>query len=152
MFLAEQGFEVTAVDSSAAGLRKARELAAQKGVIVETVEADLSDYDPGNEHWDNIISVFCHLPQVQRRGVHKACVTGLKAGGIFLLEAYTPRQLEFGTGGPPLAEWMPDLTHLRSELTGLTETLGREVVREVFEGKGHHGPGSVVQFVARKAG
>jgi hypothetical protein len=77
-------------------------------------------------------------------------VAGLTDGGVFLLEAYTPKQLEFGTGGPPRAELMMELSPLREELAGLEILHGKERVRDVVEGSGHWGQGAVVQLLARK--
>ena len=69
-------------------------------------------------------------------------------GGILILEAYTPRQLEFGTGGPPDIEKLMTLDLLRSELAGLDFLVAQEIEREVQEGRHHYGVGSVVQVVA----
>jgi hypothetical protein len=115
-----------------------------------SVIADLADYriEPGA--WDTIISTFCHVPPDLRRRLHRAVVAGLKEGGTFLLEAYTPRQLEFGTGGPPSSELLMELETLREELEGLEILHGEELVRDLVEGTRHTGPGAVVQILARK--
>lgn len=68
-----------------------------------------------------------------------------------MLEAYTPKQLELGTGGPPTAEFMMELATLRKELYGLEFIHGKELVRNVVEGINHTGKGSVVQILARKS-
>ena len=148
--LARHGFQPTAVDSSRVGLAKAERLAKEGGVAIETVLADLADYTIGEDSWDSIISISCHLPPHLRKNVHRDVVTGLKNGGTLLLEAYTPRQLEFGTGGPPRAEMMMELETLREELAGLEFLHGVELVRNVIEGTNHTGKGSVVQVLARK--
>jgi hypothetical protein len=90
------------------------------------------------------------LPADLRKKVHKGVVSGLIRGGIFLLEAYTPKQLEYGTGGPPFAEYMMDLSTLREELAGLKIVHGVELIRNVVEGINHTGKGSVVQVLAEK--
>lgn len=150
VWLAQQGFDVTAVDASPVGLQKAQVLAAERGVTIKTVVADLEGFDPGQSQWDGIVSIFCHLPEALRKKVHAQVVTALKPGGIFILEAYTPRQLEFATGGPPVAELMMDLKMLRKELSALEFFHALELEREVIEGKHHHGMGAVVQLVAKK--
>lgn len=148
--LAKLGFAPVAVDSSAVGLAKAERLAIEGGVAIETVLADLADYTIGEDSWDSIISISCHLPPDLRRKVHGAIVAGLKKGGTLVLEAYTPRQLEFGTGGPPRAEMMMQLETLRDELAGLEILHGVELVRNVVEGINHTGKGAVVQVLAEK--
>lgn len=150
VYLARQGFAATAVDSSRVGLAKAYKLAQEFGVTIQTVPADLADYTIEEGVWDSIVSISCHVHQDLRRRLHRDVVAGLKEGGTFLLEAYTPKQLEFGTGGPPSAEYLMDLATLRKELEGLEFIHGKELVRDVVEGINHTGKGSVVQVLARK--
>lgn len=151
VWLAQQGFDVTAMDQSAVGMARARDLAARRGVSVRTDVGGLADYDLGVERWDSIVSIFAHMPQPLRRTVHARVVAALKPGGTFLLEAYTPEQLAMpGKGGPGVAEMLADLETLREELAGLDFIIAREVHREVNEGTRHHGLSAVVQIVARK--
>lgn len=148
VWLAERGCEVTAVDASVVGLKKADLLARDRGVTITTVHADLADYriEPGD--WDGIVKIFGHLPPPVRRKVHAGCVAGLRPGGVMILEAYTQDQIGRGTGGPPVAELMMDSETLREELAGLDFEILQETVRDVQEGRHHDGPGAVVQMVA----
>lgn len=150
VFLARRGHRVLAVDSSAVGLAKAAQLAEEHGVRIETLTADLADLviEPGR--WDAIVSIFCHVPPPIRRTLHRQAVAGLRPGGLFVLEAYTPAQLEFRTGGPPTVELLMTLADLREELAGLEFLQAREIERDVVEGRLHTGRGAVVQIVARK--
>lgn len=148
--LAGLGHAVLAVDASAVGLAKAERLARSRGLAVETRVADLADFAIEPESWDVVVSIFCHVPAPLRRDLHRRVVAGLKPGGRFILEAYTPRQLEFRTGGPPVAELMMSLAELREELAGLEFPHALELEREVVEGRLHGGMGAVVQVVALK--
>lgn len=148
--LARQGFSATAVDSSSVGLLKAEKLARENGVTIEIVSADLEEYFINENIWDSIISISCHVPPDLRRRLHAKVVSGLKKGGTFLLEAYTPKQLEFGTGGPPSAEFMMELVALRKELKGLEFIHGKELIRNMVEGINHTGESSVVQVLGKK--
>ncbi|WP_432823373.1 SAM-dependent methyltransferase [Trichloromonas sp.] len=150
VFLAKQGHAVLAVDASAVGLKKARQLAAAQQVKIEIAAADLADFEIGQSSWDAIVSIFCHLPPALRREVHRKVVAGLRPGGLFILEAYTPKQLQFKTGGPPVAELMMTLEGLKEELAGLTFDHAAELERDIIEGRLHFGRGAVVQLVARK--
>lgn len=69
---------------------------------------------------------------------------------MFLLEAYTPAQLEYGTGGPRSADLLPTLEQLREELKGLEFVHAIERERTMHEGGGHHGLSAVVQAVAHR--
>lgn len=150
VFLAGRGHRPVGVDTSRVGLRKARELARERGVSIETRVADLTtlELEPGG--WDGVVSIWCHLPRRARVRLHRQVVAGLRPGGVLILEAYTPEQLGRGTGGPPDAERLMTLEDLHRELQGLEFLTGREVVREVHEGDLHGGSSAVVQVVARR--
>ena len=148
VWLAEQGRSVTAVDASPVGLDKARQLAAARGVYIDAVVADLADYPIPADHWDGIVSIFCHIRPDLRLDLHRRSVRGLRPGGVFVLEAYTPAQLHHRTGGPPNEAMLMTLAGLRQELAGLDFVHAVECEREVVEGRLHHGLGAVVQVVA----
>jgi len=156
VFLAKQGYTVTAVDASLAGLDKARKLAAENDVTVEFIHDDMEKYDLGNEKWDGIVSIFFHIPGNIRRELHRKVVVGLKNGGVMLLEAYTPEQQKYGTGGPPTADstmaadLMMTAELLTQELKGLQFSHILELEREVVEGTDHSGTAAVVQVIASK--
>ena len=151
-FLAGLGHRVVAVDQSEVGLTKARRLAGDRGLTIETVCADLERYaiDPGA--WAGIVSIFCHLPRRIRLPLYAAIVRGLRPGGVFVLEAYTPRQLGRGTGGPPDLDMLVSLDELREELAELELVHACELEREVREGAYHTGLASVVQVVGLRRG
>lgn len=148
VFLAGRGCAVTAVDQSAVGLEKARRLAAARRVSIETQAADLADYSIPPGAWDGVVSIFCHVPAPVRRRLYRAVVEGLTPGGVLLLEAYRPAQLQFKTGGPPTADLMPTLEELKADLAGLEFLHALETERDVVEGTLHTGRAAVVQVVA----
>jgi len=150
VYVASLGYQVTSVDLSSVGLAKAKRLAADRGVAIHTVEADLADFVITPSSWEGVVSIFCHLPPALRRRVHASVAQGLVPGGVLLLESYTPRQLELGTGGPSNPELMPTLDQLRDELAGLEFLHGAEVERDVREGAFHTGRAAVVQVAARR--
>jgi len=150
VFLAENGYAVTAVDSSGTGLKKAKKLAASRGVMISTCVADLGEYILPANTFEAIVSIFCHLPTPVRKKLYRQIPASLKQGGIFLLEGYTPRQLEHDTGGPPTRELLATLTEIQEELTSLHFLHAVELEREIFEGRLHTGLGAVVQIIAIK--
>ncbi|HEY9621114.1 MAG TPA: class I SAM-dependent methyltransferase [Crinalium sp.] len=150
VFLAKQGYSVTAVDGSEVGLKKAEALAQENEVELDLVHADLDDYDIGKNKWDGIVSIFCPLPSALRTQLHKKVVAGLKPGGVFLLEAYTPDQLKYGTGGGRSADTMTSKESLMLDLEGLKFLHLVELERNVVEGIYHTGLAAVVQAIASK--
>ncbi|MDH3495642.1 MAG: methyltransferase domain-containing protein [Gemmatimonadota bacterium] len=147
VFLAERGHTVIAVDRSRVGLRKAGRLARARGVRLAAVVADLADFPVAAEAVDAVVAIFCHVPGALRARVYAAAVAALRPGGAFVVEAYTPRQLDFGTGGPPVADLLVTLADLERELDGLTFEIAREVERDVVEGRLHRGRSAVVQLL-----
>lgn len=153
VFLAQQGYQVTATDMSEVGLNKALKLARDRGVDIITQVADLADYEFGEAKWDGIVAIWAHLPTAVRQYVHAQIAPALKPNGVFILEAYTEQQLTMdAVGGPPATqqERFGSLAVLRAELAELEEITGIEKQRMISEGKRHQGLSAVVQFIAKK--
>lgn len=91
VFFAQRGHPVTAMDQSAIGLAKAAQLAANHNVSLTTEVADLSHFSIQPNFWSAIVATFVHLPPPLRRTVHARVAAGLRPGGVFLFEAYSPR-------------------------------------------------------------
>jgi SAM-dependent methyltransferase len=153
VFLAKEGFQVHALDQSAIGLRKALHLAERENVVLSTEVADLAAVELEHSSWDGIVSIFAHMPSESRRRLHQQVVNALKPGGVFLLEAYTRRQLEIGGIGGPGAhqtDLFMSLDGLKDELKGLRWLHAEALEREVNEGAFHRGRSAVVQIIAMK--
>ena len=150
VYLATLGHRITAVDSSAVGLEKARSLARDYSVTIRTVEADLDDFiiEPGS--FQAIVSIFCQLPPAVRTGLHKKVCEGLVPGGVFILEGYAKRQIELDTGGPRDIDLLMDLDVLKRELDQLELNHAIEIERAVHEGRYHDGIGAVVQIIGTR--
>ncbi|QDU76127.1 tellurite resistance protein TehB [Bremerella volcania] len=151
LFLCQQGHEVHAVDLSTEGKAKAERLAAEHGVTLQYTLGDLNDYDYGENRWDAIVSIFAHVDSASRKNIYQKAIASLKEGGIFLLESYHPRQLEYGTGGPKDVDMLVTLEDLRGHFQGLPPLHEAERERDVTEGSFHTGNAYVTQFIARKS-
>ncbi len=151
LFLASRGLRVLAVDQSVVGMEKAKRLAQERGLGLETRAIDLRDFDADPGSFDFVSSIFVHLPAELRSAVHRRVSSWLKPGGVFVLEAYAPDQIERDTGGPKDPLLLASLETLVGELSGLTIEHRAALERNVSEGKFHSGSASVVQVVARKA-
>jgi len=153
VFLARRGHAVTAVDQSAVGLAKARQLAARQGVALTTVTADLDTFAITLGAWAGIVATFVHLPPTLRARVHRAAAAGLRPGGGFILEAYHPDQVRHRTGGPVDApELLMTLEDLSADLAGLDLVVAQQQETDLDEGPSHQGRSAVVQVFARRPG
>jgi len=150
VWLAEQGLRVLSVDSSAVAMDKARTLAQQRGVKLDFELADLLQWDWGEHRFDVVVAVFIQFATPEQRGQMFADIRRcLKPGGLLLLQGYTPRQLKYGTGGPPLAENLYTETMLRSAFAGLEILHLCEHDDFISEGVAHHGMSALIDMVAR---
>lgn len=153
VWLAAQGHRVLSMDSSAVGLAKAQALAARRGVPLETLHADLADWQPAPASVDAVVLVFVHLRPALRTPVHRRLAQALAPGGVLLLEAFHPRQLGRPSGGPKEVDMLftPDL--LRSDFAALLdEELAWCGEVPLDEGPGHQGLGWVSRWRGRRRG
>jgi SAM-dependent methyltransferase len=148
--LAQLDHDVLAQDLSSVGLAKAKQLAERRGVAIETVCGDLAVFEPQPQSFDLVVAIWMHLPPPLRAEVHRRAVAALRPGGLLILEAYTPRQLALGTGGPPRLELLIEPADVSRELAGLELPILRETRRFIAEGPWHRGESAVVQALARK--
>lgn len=150
VFLATLGHRVLGVDSSAVGLTKAHQLAASRGVSIQTEVVDLATYTPPADTFGAVVSIFAHLPSPMRKRLHQLVVQALKPGGVMLLEGYSKAQVQRGTGGPKDSDMLLSKTEIEQDFSDLEIVLSRELEREVIEGSFHTGLASVVQFIGKK--
>lgn len=151
VFMAEQGLNVTAVDSSSVGLEKARRLAADRGAKVDFRLADLRDWDWDATQYDVVAAIFIQFADPAFRAeIFDGMERALKPGGLLMLHGYTPKQLEYGTGGPPV----PELLYTRDMLAkrfGNWDVLRLEDYEaELQEGPGHSGMSALIDLMARR--
>jgi SAM-dependent methyltransferase len=148
--LAALGHRVTAMDASPVALAKARRLAEARGVAVEFREADILAWDWAADPFDAILAVFIQfLAPAERARVFAGFGEALRPGGLLLLHGYAPRQVGYGTGGPPQAANMYTLPLLEAAFPGWDILEARDHDAEISEGTGHHGRSALIDFVAR---
>ena len=155
VWLAGLGLKVTGVEISAVAIEKARHLAAARKAEVEFIQADMlaTSFPPTDLQgaFDWVIGIFIQFVGPQGRDRQFEVMKQLtRPGGYILLQGYTPKQLEYGTGGPSAIENLYTEDMLRSafadwdieELVEYEDTIG--------EGTGHVGRSALIGMVARK--
>ncbi len=153
VWLAQQGLAVLSVDSSPVALDKARKLAQQRGVAVTFEQADLMQWDFGENRFDAVVAIFIQFaPPGLREQMFDRIRRCLKPGGLLLLQGYTPRQLEYRTGGPSQAENLYTEAMLREAFADMDILHLREHDDIIREGAGHSGMSALIDLVARKPG
>jgi cyclopropane fatty-acyl-phospholipid synthase-like methyltransferase len=151
VWLAERGLKVRSVDFSPVALAKAQQLAAQRGVAIETEEVDLGQWTFPKAAYDLVVGIFFQFagPAVRARIFH-GIEQALAPGGLLLLHGYTPKQLEYRTGGPSEIDQLYTEALLRTSFAKLEILELNEYEAAVAEGSGHVGMSALIDLVARK--
>jgi SAM-dependent methyltransferase len=131
VWLAQHGFHVTAVDFSEEALRQARQRAADAGVEVDWVHADIRAYEPGVEAFSLVLVGYLHLPPDERREALRRASAAVAAGGTLLLVGHDSRNLDTGAPGPTTASVLYTAEDVVAEMPGLEVERAETVRRPV---------------------
>lgn len=151
VWLAEQGLSVVCLDFSGSAQLKATALAEERGVNITLVRADIHSWSYPPDAFDVVVDIFTQFSSPAERlkkwkGVHNT----LKPGGLFILQGYTPRQLQFNTGGPKKIENLYTRQMLEDAFRDFHDVRIVEEEREMQEGAAHSGMSAVIGLTARK--
>lgn len=151
VWLAQQGLAVTAFDISPRGVAKAQALAQRHGVTVDYTVADVETFAWTPAAFDAVVAIFIQFaPPAQRRRLFAQMIEALVPGGLLLLQGYTPRQIDYATGGPGRADHLYTPALLR-EAFGAHEIVAlREHDSELAEGTQHAGMSALIDCVVRR--
>lgn len=100
LWLAELGWDSTAVDFSAVAIDKARRIAERRGLTLTFEVADLDDYVPEPGAYDLVVIAYLQLPDEQLAPILARAGRAVAPGGTFVLVNHDADNLEHGYGGP----------------------------------------------------
>ncbi len=151
VWMAKRGLTVDAFDISPVGVAKAEKLAQQAGVQVNFQIAGVEDFAWKVGEYDAVVAIFIQFADPDTRAaLFRRMKSALKPDGLLLLQGYTPKQLEYKTGGPP------NVDHLYTE-DMMQEAFGDMDISELRsyedvlnEGTQHRGQSALIGVVARK--
>lgn len=145
VYLAQQGYEVTAMDASQKGLEKAATLALQRGVTINTEVGDLQGgYEMGIEKYDLITNFYYHDTSML-----SAVMRALKPGGVFILQNFSSEQLETNRFGPKNPDYLVKPNELLDYFAGHRIIYYEDTIINLDEGM-HQGPGAVIRMIVVK--
>ena len=151
VWLAEQGCAVTATEISPVALEKAAKLARGRHVEVDFVQADIFYWDWPQNAFDAVVGIFIQFAGPAERPRQLAGMKdAVKPGGVLLLQGYTPKQLEYRTGGPSAVENLYTEAMLREAFADWEILLLHEHEEYIEEGSAHAGRSALIDLVARK--
>jgi cyclopropane fatty-acyl-phospholipid synthase-like methyltransferase len=151
VWLAEQGLYVHTVEFSPTAIKKAEALANARGVTIRVERADLFDWAWPAEAYDVVVAIFLQFaPPAERKRMFEGMKKALKPGGLLLLEGYGPKQLDYGTGGPKLLDWLYTRALLEDAFGDFSSIEIDEYETELDEGARHKGMSALIDFIGRK--
>lgn len=151
VWLAGRGHRVTATELSPVALEKARRLASENNVVVEFVVADILAWSWPVAAYDAVVAIFIQFAgPLERVALFEGLKRALKPGGLLFLLGYTPKQLEYGSGGPPTEANMYTPALLETAFGDLEILDLREYEDDLAEGAAHCGRSALIQLIARR--
>lgn len=151
VWLAQQGLQVDTFDFSQVALRKAQALALKRHVTVNMVCSDWQSFGWKPAHYDNIVGIFFQFATPEERtNLFHRMDASLKPGGTLIIQGYTPRQLDFNTGGPGQRAHLYDETLMMDAFGHLDILDLRTYEADITEGTGHKGMSGLLGLTARK--
>jgi SAM-dependent methyltransferase len=151
VWLAKQGHNVDAFDISDVGVRKAECLASQSKVAVNFNVASCDDFAWKEGRYDGVAAIFVQFAEPALRArLFQNMLSSLKPGGVLILQGYTAKQLDYGTGGPKLLSHLYTPEMLRDAFSVLHIQVLQEYDTERKEGDGHKGPSALIGLVGKK--
>ena len=151
VWLAKQGMQVVGFDASDIALAKAKQFAKDNQVEVEYSFSDTDSYAWHENTYDAVIGIFIQFADpAMRARIFQQAHKATKPGGLFILQGYTPKQLEYKTGGPSLIEhlYTEELIRDLAKEFEILELVSYE--QELSEGPRHTGMSAILGLVARK--
>lgn len=151
VWLAQQNLLVDAFDLSEVGVCKAEALAAAGNVVVHFSVEDCDSRTWIHNRYDGIAAIFVQFadPPMRER-MFQNMMHSLKPGGILVLQGYTPKQLEYKTGGPPFIDHLYTTAMLQAAFANMQILDLVEYEDDLSEGTQHHGRSALIGMVARK--
>lgn len=151
VWLAEQGLTVTALEISPVALEKARRLARGRGVEVDFVQTDIIANEWPAAEYDFVVGIFIQFVGPEEREIQFARLKrAVKPGGRLLLHGYTPKQIEYKTGGPSAVENLYTEDLLRAAFADFRIETLNAYEADIDEGKGHRGHSALIDLIAHR--
>ena len=151
VWLAEQGLNVLSIDFSPLAQAKARALAVERDMSVDFEIADVHGWNYPESEFDVVVEIFTQFSSPnERRAKWTGIRQTLNPGGLLILQGYTPKQIEYATGGPKQIQNLYTREMLEEAFADFDDLRITEEEREIHEGTSHVGMSALIGLTARK--
>jgi SAM-dependent methyltransferase len=149
--LAKKGLSVTGIEFAPSAVAKANKLAALNKVDVAFVQSDLFEWNWPQNTFDITLGLFFQfVGPVERDVLWRKMLDATCPGGLVAIHGYTPKQLQFGTGGPPHVENMYTSASFDVVFHDCDKLVREEYEAKQQSGSAHVGMSALIDFIARK--
>ena len=137
IWLAERGWNATAVDFSPVAIRKALAIADHRGAPIIAEVADLTEYVPTPGGYDLVLIAYLQLSDVELTPIVRRAADAVAPGGRLVLVCHDVENLEHGYGGPQHVDVLTTPRQITDALDdGLTVERAEVVERPVTTADG----------------
>jgi 2-polyprenyl-3-methyl-5-hydroxy-6-metoxy-1,4-benzoquinol methylase len=147
VYVAQQGFEVVAFDSSEEGKNKAQRLAKQHQVGIDYQVADIEDIQFEANSFDAVVFIFAHFPAEVREAYYQKTLCFLKPGGHIVFEGFGKAQIHLNSGGPKQVDMLFSETEIKTIFSNVDFKFIETTDIHLDEGPFHQGKANVVRFL-----
>jgi len=137
LWLAEQRWDVTAIDFSKVAIDKARRIAAKRNVTVNWLCEDVTSSRLAAADFDLVAVLYMHTDPGERRKWLAGALGSVKSGGTFIYIGHDPSNIGQGAGGPQDPQYLPSAEELVAEMAGFSVEFAGVIARTVGSDPGH---------------
>lgn len=137
LWLAEQGWQVTAVDFSDIAISKGRQIAERRGLHLHWRVADVSSDPIPESSYDLVVVLYLHTDPIERGRWLPSLVRAVAPGGTFFYLGHDPENITHGLGGPQDPDLLPSAEEIAQALPGFRIERSEVHERSVAADPGH---------------
>lgn len=137
VWLAEQGWDVTAIDFSDVAIEKGRQIAARREVNVNWITEDVSSWQLPRREFDLVAVLYLHTTIDEREQWLENVISSIKPSGTFIYIAHDIDNIKTGVGGPQDPTLLPTMAEITSALKGFSIENAGVIERPVARDPGH---------------
>lgn len=149
LWLARQGFDVSAFDYAEVAVDKANRISRELGLNYKSQHLDVTSWNPVSKSFDYVVLVFLHLEDAQRKHLMTQALKCLRPGGAFICQVFSKDQMGKTSGGPKDLSLLYDLSDFELMNPHFAAIELEKKLVELEEGPFHTGTASVINFIGK---
>ena len=137
IWLAEEGWDVTAIDFSDVGVNKGNQIAEKRGVSLTWIAEDVSTWNLTDEEYDLVAVLYLHTGEAERKLWLPNVLDAVKPSGTFIYIGHDPGNIDHGVGGPQDPALLPSVDEITHAMEAFQIEAAKVIERPVLDEPGH---------------